>query len=121
MKKLLFFFAVLFLVACTSNTILKKPEDLIPRDTMVLLIYDLHLANAAKHVKNKNLEKKVNYMPLVFDKYKIDSLRFQTSNSYYISKIDEYDVLYKNVKASLEAQKKVLEKQEQKQDSLQSK
>lgn len=85
---------------------------------MVLLIYDLHLANAAKHVKNKNLEKKVNYMPLVFDKYKIDSLRFQTSNTYYISKIDDYASLLEEVKKRLEKVQEGFAAQKQELDSI---
>ncbi len=108
MKKILFLLCILLLVSCTSNTIYKKPKDLIPKDTMKLLIYDLYLANAAKHVKNKNLEKKVNYMPFVFDVYKIDSVRFQNSNLYYISKIDDYEDLLKEVKKRLENLQKEL-------------
>jgi len=118
MKKLWPLFVVLFLISCTSNTIFKKPEDLIPKDTMALLIYDLYLVNAAKHVKNKRLEKKVNYMPFLFDKYHIDSLRFQTSNFYYTSKIDDYEELLQGVKKRLEALQKEFTAEKTKIDSI---
>ena len=42
--------------SCTSNTILKKPDNLIPEDQMVDLITDLLIAKEAKAVKNENLE-----------------------------------------------------------------
>ena len=80
MKKLSFLLLFIFLISCTSNTIFEKPKDLIPRDTMSLLIQDMMIASSAKFVKNKNKEKKINYMSFVYDKYKIDSLRFHNSN-----------------------------------------
>ena len=101
MKKLHYILIALFLVSCTSNTILEKPKDLIPKDTMVNLLTDLYLASSASTVKNKNLELNTKYMPIVYNKYKIDSLRFKTSNIYYLSKIDEYGKLFNKVKDSL--------------------
>ena len=101
MKNTFFFLALLFLVSCTSNTIYKQPKDLIPKDTMVPLIVDLYLASSAKNIKNLNLQKKINYMPLVYKKYQIDSLRFYESNLYYTSKYDEYESLIKEVKQQL--------------------
>lgn len=92
---------ILFLSACTSNTIYKKPDDLIPKDQMVDLLTDMYLANAAKNIKTKNLERNIDYMPLVYEKYAIDSLRFQKSNVYYMSRLDEYEAIYKKVEARL--------------------
>jgi hypothetical protein len=91
----------LFLVACTSNTIYKKPEDLIPPDQMVDLLTDIYLANGAYSVTNKFGQNKVEYMPLVYEKYHIDSARFHHSNIYYMSRIDEYEAIYKEVKKRL--------------------
>ena len=90
-----------FITACTSNTIYKKPKDLIPKEQMVDLLVDMYLANAAKNVKTKKLEKKINYMPLVYEKYGIDSVRFQSSNLYYMSLIDDHEAIYKKVDARL--------------------
>ena len=87
--------------SCTSNTIYKKPEDLIPKDEMVNLLVDVYLANGAYAVKNINGKRKVDYMPLVYEKYGIDSARFQRSNIYYMSRIDEYEYIFKKVKARL--------------------
>lgn len=102
MKNSLYFLILLFLVSCTSNTIYKKPENLIPKDTMLLLLSDMYIASSAKHVKNKFSERNIDYMFLIHKKYKIDSLRFGESNVYYASKIEEYNEMIKEVKKRLE-------------------
>lgn len=102
MKKLSYFFVLMFLVSCTSNTIFEKPEDLIPRDTMSLLVQEMMIATSSKYVKNKNQEKNINYMPLVYDRFKIDSNRYQRSNLYYMSKIDLYKEIFEDAKESLD-------------------
>lgn len=109
MKKALFFILVVIISSCTSNTMLKKPEDLIPKDTMMLLLTDLFIAKSAFIEKNTLNQRKVNYMPLVYNKYKIDSTRFASSNFYYTSKLDEYELIYKAVNEKLRARKKALE------------
>lgn len=109
MKKILLLFIVVFLASCTSNTILEKPKDLIPKDTMVLLLTDLFIAKSAFIEKNTLNERKVNYIPLIYNKYKIDSSRFSTSNFYYTSKLEEYELIYKEVKEGLEKKKLEIE------------
>jgi hypothetical protein len=47
-------------------------------------------------------------MPFVYDTFKIDSVRFQNSNSYYVTKIDLYQDIFNDVKAKLEKQKEEL-------------
>ena len=105
MKNLSYFLLFIVLASCTSNTIFEKPKDLIPRDTMTLLLEDMMIASSAKYVKNKNQQNKVNYMAFVYEKYKIDSLRFQKSNFYYTSKLDLYMEMVNDVKNSLEEKK----------------
>ncbi len=105
MKNISYLLIFIFLGSCTSNTILEKPEDLIPRDTMSILIQEMMIASSAKHVKNKNFERKIEYMSLVYDQFEIDSTRFQTSNLYYMSKIDVYQEIFENAKVRLEKQK----------------
>ena len=101
MKKTLLFLVLIFLVSCTSNTILKKPKDLIPKDSMVLLLTDLYIAKSASSEKNLNNERGINYTSFVYNKYKIDSTRFNSSNFYYTSKLEEYDLIFKEVKEKL--------------------
>jgi hypothetical protein len=118
MKKISSIFLFIFLVSCTSNTIFKEPKDLIPKDTMSLLIQEMMIASSAKNVKNINLEKKVNYMPFVYNKYKIDSVRFKNSNFYYVTKIDLYQEIFKDVKEKLEKQKEELTTIKNRMDSI---
>ena len=118
MKKLSYLLIFMFLVSCTSNTIFEKPEDLIPKDTMSLLVQEMMISSSAKFIKNKNLERKINYMPLVYDLFKIDSIRFQNSNLYYISKIDVYQEVFQNAKISLQKRKSIFDEIKKIKDSL---
>jgi len=119
MKKIIYIVVLSILaVSCNSNTILKKPKDLIPKDEMVNILTDMLIATSAHRLKNKGLMRNINYFPLVFEKYQIDSTRFQTSNFYYTSKIDDYDAILKEVKARLTAQKKVVDSIRKVEDSI---
>ncbi len=109
---------ILLMLSCTSNTILKEPDNLIPREQMVDLLTDMYIANAAFSVKNKNLNRKIDYIPLVYEKYQIDSLRFHTSNLYYMSRIDDYEVIYKEVEVRLKEMSKKAEATKMLEDSL---
>ncbi len=94
-----------FLGACTSNTIIKKPKNLIPKEQMVDLLTDIFLADGGDNIKNVNLQRNVNYFPLVFEKYQIDTIRFKESNYYYTSRIDDYDEILGEVDTRLKALK----------------
>ena len=107
MKKIISFLVLFILVlSCTSNTIYKKPDDLIQKDLMIELIGQMQIANAARSSKNLNKERSLEYMALVYNKYGIDSARFARSNFYYSTKIDEYKKMMQQVKADLNQLKK---------------
>jgi hypothetical protein len=118
MRKLNSLFIFLFLAACTSNTIFEKPENLIPSDTMSLLLQEMVIASSAKFTKNKKQQKNINYMPLVYEKFKIDSGRFEASNHYYMSTIDKYQEILENAAANLELRKNTFNKIKTRLDSL---
>lgn len=133
MRYFIYFLVVLFLASCTSNTIYKKPKNLIPKDTMVLLLTDIYIASSTKGRKELNLNNRKTYMPFVYEKYKIDSSRFQQSNLYYVSKLESYEELLKKVKNrlkilhegfrikdSIEKSKKKIKKEVQKQELIDS-
>ena len=117
-KTIAFFVLATILLACESNTIYKKPKDLIPKDTMVLLLKDLYVATASRGVTNVNQQRKISYTNLVYENYKIDSLRFKTSNLYYISKVDEYKPIIDEVLELLEKEKVTFEKIKKRKDSI---
>ncbi len=97
MLRILVIVSFFLLASCTSRTIYKKPDDLISKDQMVDMWTDIYIAHAARAVKNSNLERKVNYMPFIYEKYQIDSARFMRSNIYYTSKVEVYEELFKKV------------------------
>ena len=118
MKNSCFIFCLIVLLSCTSNTIFEKPKDLIPKDTMSLLIQEMMIASSAKNMKNINLEKKINYMPFVYETFKIDSVRFQRSNFYYMTKIDLYQEIFTDVKNKIEAKRDKLSSIKKELDSI---
>lgn len=119
MKKIRYIiFLSVFFIGCTSNTIIKKPDHLIPKNQMVDLLTDLFIASGAENIKNNDLQRNVNYYPLVFEKYGIDSTRFKESNYYYTSRIDDHEEILKKVDERLKALKKELDDKIQLQDSL---
>jgi len=94
MKIAVYILGFLILVSCTSNTILEKPKNLIPKDKMADILTDLHLATGAKSVKNTHGKRQVIYMNLVYEKHQVDSTQFKESNYYYTSLIDvNYEIL----------------------------
>ena len=106
------------LVQHAVMAILEKPKNLIPKDSMSLLIEEMMIASSSKFIKNKFQENDVNYMTLVYERFKIDSLRFQESNLYYISKIDDYQKIIEKATQSLEAKKAFYGSQKTRLDSL---
>ncbi|PIE48928.1 MAG: hypothetical protein CSA39_05295 [Flavobacteriales bacterium] len=101
--KYLHILLLISLFACTSNTKFKKPDNLIDKDQMVAIWTDIYLANGAKSVRTKDSVNYLDYLPLVFEKYNIDSTRFSESNTYYTSTIEEYLNMFKEVEANIKA------------------
>ncbi len=119
MRKHIYIIAVLtFLVSCTSNTMYKKPENLIPKDTMISFLTEMYIASSAKNYKNKLLKKEKNYVLYVYNKYKIDSARFDVSNAYYTSKIEDYTEMLNKVKSNIDSIQKIYEKKQEISDSV---
>lgn len=108
---------LIIFISCESKTKYKKPDNLIPREQMIDLLVDMHIATGALDVKDKNNNRGNNYMALVYDKYKIDSARFADSNFYYTSNIVEYENIFKEVQIQL---KKIQGQYQTKNDSMET-
>ena len=117
-KRVIFLGLFSVLVSCTGNTIYEKPKDLIPRDSMILLLKELYLATSAKSLKNVNQQRRINYVPLVYERYKIDSLRFNRSNFHYISKIDIYESILSEVLVLLRKEQVAFSEMKRVEDSI---
>ncbi|WP_400076314.1 DUF4296 domain-containing protein [Winogradskyella sp. R77965] len=110
-------------VACDGSDRIKKPDNLISKQKMSNILYDLYVINAAKGVNRKLLEKN-GFAPetYVLTKYDIDSAQFASSNSYYAHNTEVYQDIIKKVKARLEKEKETYEEIRQKEtDSVKAK
>jgi len=96
----------LLVMACNGYDRPKKPDNLISKDKMSEVLYDLYIINAAKGVNRKLLEAN-GFIPetYVLTKYNIDSLQFAESNGYYSFDTDVYKVIIDDVKTRLEKEK----------------
>jgi hypothetical protein len=120
MKKVSLLFFIVCCLACTSNTIFEEPKDLIPKDSMVLIMQDLIIASSSTYTKNKNGDKNVNYLPFIKEKYNVDSTRFASSNLYYVSKIDLYVKMLSEVRDSIKSKNDYFKKFKKVKDSLET-
>jgi hypothetical protein len=87
--------------ACDKKMNYEKPENLISKQQMIDLLYDMHLAVGTSNLQNLKLEKNRNYMSLVYKKYGIDSTQFAQSNIYYTANINEYEAIFEEVEKRL--------------------
>ncbi len=99
---------------------MEKPENLIQKEKMVLILYDLAILNAAKSAYTSSFEDdKIETMEFLYRKYGIDSVQFSQSDLYYASIPLEYQAIYEKVDALLEKKQKMLEEEnEQRTDSI---
>lgn len=97
-------------LACNSLDRPKKPDNLISKDQMSELLYDLYVINAAKGVNRKTLEANgFNPETYILTEYNIDSTQFADSNTYYAFDPEVYKSIVDKVKARLEKEKKAFE------------
>lgn len=117
MKKIFLLLLMVGFISCGKSKT-SKPANLIPKDTMVNLLFDMHLANRSRNIKNLQGEKKPNYFPLIYQKHHIDSSQFKASHAYYMKELPEYIAIYKKLEDSISILLKTKEKQLKKQDSI---
>jgi hypothetical protein len=102
------------ILACAEEAI-EKPDNLIPRERMAEILYDLAIINAANSTNPSLLQdNNVRAMPYIFDKYGIDSTQFMSSDIYYASRPADYESIYKVVEARLKVQKDSMEEERRK-------
>ncbi|MBE7669987.1 DUF4296 domain-containing protein [Tenacibaculum piscium] len=107
MKYFFYLFILMLLACCTSNTKYEKPKNLIPKDSMIALLTDMYIVASTKNIKNKLLKRDENYTFLIYEKYKIDTTRFNLSNVYYTSKVEEYGDMLKEVKKNIDSLERI--------------
>lgn len=104
MKRIIIIICLLFSVVSCNNNAVEKPNNLIDKDKMTDILYDMQLLEA---IKSQNIHggittKKAN--EYIYKKYKIDSVQFAKSNKYYASDIEEYKKMFETIKERLNAE-----------------
>ena len=91
MRKIITFLGVIALLVSCKQEVIDKPEQLIERDVMVDIMYDLSILEAMKYQNPTTLDTfKINPREYILKKYKIDSLQFAKNNVYYAADYKGY-------------------------------
>lgn len=106
MKKIIGLLSLgVLLLNCNSKPV-EKPDNLVSKEEMINILYDLYVVNAMKSTELQFLQDRgITAADYVYKKYKIDSLQFATSDRYYASDVDEYENIYKEVTERLKQNK----------------
>lgn len=95
---------------CEPKLKVNKPNNLIPKDKMTEILYDLFVLNSAKGTNRRTMELKgVQPESYLLQKHNIDSTQFAQSNNYYAHDIEGYIQIIETVKAKLKTQKDYFE------------
>ena len=97
------------MVSC-GEKLMEKPDNLITKEDMIDILFDLAIMNAAKNTDITILrDNDIDPTEYVFAKHKIDSVQFVESDRYYASIPSEYEAIYLSVESTLEKEQKILE------------
>ena len=95
MKKYLLVY--IFMIGCSSNA----PEDLISKEKMESIIFDIMILNASSGYDLK-IDNDMISDELIFRKYDIDSAQFYNSELYYSRNPKIHFNIYSNVKRRIQ-------------------
>lgn len=108
--------AIMMVVGACEEQLVEKPENLIPKDKMISMLYDIAVLNAAAEISSDVLlEHDIDPSAFVLEQYGVDSVLFAKSDLYYASLPKEYDAIYAAVKGRLDKEKERLDKIRQQQ------
>ena len=110
MKKALTVLVVIFIIISCKKTPIEKPDNLIAKDKMVDILYDISLLEALKTQNLKGGIKTETENRYIYEKYGIDSIQLVKSNLYYTYDLVEYKKMCELVKAKLKEETDKLEK-----------
>ncbi|MEJ2584408.1 MAG: DUF4296 domain-containing protein [Robiginitalea sp.] len=81
---------------------MEEPDNLIPREKMSEILYDMALLDAIDNSYPQVLEENdLKVMEFLYEKHGIDSLQFVQSDLYYASVPVEYQKIYETVEERL--------------------
>lgn len=125
MKKLQMILLVLILVSACKKELIEKPDNLIPKEKMVEILYDISIMYASKGVNVGQVDyDRLTIEGFIYDQYGVDSTQVANSTIYYSSEPEEYLAMYEEIEKRLKAGKdSIIERRMniQKNDSVNSK
>lgn len=103
MRFTVYIICLVLLVSCYEEPKRTKPDNLIAKDKMADILFDVHLLNSGKTLNKKLLEVRgVFPEKYLFEKYNIDSLQFAESNDYYAYNPEEYQSIIDSLKSRID-------------------
>jgi len=107
---LLFVICCLIIIGCNQKKETIIPQNIIPKDTMALMMTDVQIAEA-KIVGNldKDGKSKINpqeYYYEIYQKYQINEKKFKESFTFYTAHPELFDEIYEEVVTQLKKQQK---------------
>ena len=105
MKKILLLFSLIILLVGCNNAAVEKPKNLLDKEEMTSIIYDLTILDAMRS-RNPAEAQKMQSRDYIYKKYNIDSLGFAQNNQYYASDIAAYKKIYEKVNERIDKEKK---------------
>ena len=110
MNKIIVCFVLVSLIFSCKEAVIKKPENLIEKEVMVDILYDLSLLEAINFQTSKPLETyKLTPSQYIYQKYKIDSLQFAQNNMFYAADYKAYKKMNEQINARLDKNKILIE------------
>ena len=102
---------LLTVISCKKDTV-PKPDNLLSKEKMASILYDITIINAVKGVNKKKLEENLMHLDTyLYKKHQTDSLQFMTSNNYYAANPMKYDEIYGIVQARLTKERKGIDEE----------
>lgn len=97
MKILKFILLFTFIISCKQDVPVDEPENLLSKDKMVNILYDVSLLQASINYKPEIVNDSINVEQYIYEKYNIDSITFYQNQKYYASDVKELRSIYKQV------------------------
>ena len=105
MKKILFIFVSALLLSCSDKPV-AKPDNLLSKETMEDIIYELAILQAAETYKPQTLtDSNIKIKQYVYKKYNLDSTTYFQNYKYYASDVKAFKKLYSRVNERIISQK----------------
>lgn len=110
MKKIVVFLGVILLVSCSDKAV-EKPENLIEKDEMISILYDITLLQAADNTNAAKISQEgIKAEDFIYKKYNIDSVTLAQSNRYYASDPGKYKKMFGEVYHRIELKEQEIAK-----------